>query len=99
VVDEHAPDQPRRQLRHFDFATRRIRPILEVDKDFSRGLSVSPDGLWIAGVDLQKIDAVRRIMEMEERMPDYSVSFHLVSPIAAMPGPVIPSKKAHPTPM
>lgn len=30
-----------------DFATKQIRPIFEVDKDFSSGLSVSPDGRWI----------------------------------------------------
>jgi Tol biopolymer transport system component/DNA-binding winged helix-turn-helix (wHTH) protein len=36
-----------RSLRYFDFATRQIRPILEVDKYFGSGLSVSPDGRWI----------------------------------------------------
>jgi hypothetical protein len=36
-----------RSVRYFDFATRQIRPIFEVDKDFSSGLSVSPDGRWI----------------------------------------------------
>ena len=36
-------DSPR-SLRYFDFATKRIRSIFEVDKDFASGLSVSPDG-------------------------------------------------------
>jgi len=41
------PDEAPRSLRYFDFATRQVRPIFEVDKDFSSGLSVSPDGRWI----------------------------------------------------
>jgi serine/threonine protein kinase/Tol biopolymer transport system component len=36
-----------KSLRYFDFATKQVRPVLEVDKDFGGGLSVSPDGLWI----------------------------------------------------
>jgi hypothetical protein len=31
----------------FDFATKQIRPIFEVDKGLGSGLSVSPDGRWI----------------------------------------------------
>ena len=41
------PAEAPRSLRYFDFATRQIRPIFEVDKDFASGLSVSPDGRWI----------------------------------------------------
>ena len=41
------PAEAPRSLRYFDFATRQIRPIFEVDKDFGSGLSVSPDGRWI----------------------------------------------------
>jgi Tol biopolymer transport system component/DNA-binding winged helix-turn-helix (wHTH) protein len=41
------PDEAPRSLRYFDFATRQVHPIFEVDKDFSGGLSVSPDGRWI----------------------------------------------------
>jgi hypothetical protein len=41
------PDEAPRSLRYFDFATRQIRPISEVDKDFGSGLSVSPDGRWM----------------------------------------------------
>lgn len=40
-------DEAPRSLRYFDFATRQIRKIFEVDTDFSAGLSVSPDGRWI----------------------------------------------------
>jgi len=36
-----------RSLRYFDFATRQVRPIFEVDKDFTGNLSISPDGRWI----------------------------------------------------
>ncbi len=39
-------DAPR-SLRYFDFATRQIRSVFEVDADFATGLSVSPDGRWI----------------------------------------------------
>jgi Tol biopolymer transport system component/DNA-binding winged helix-turn-helix (wHTH) protein len=42
------PAEAPRSLRYFDFATRQIRPIFEVDKDFGSGLSVSPDGRWIS---------------------------------------------------
>jgi Tol biopolymer transport system component len=41
------PAERPRSLRYFDFATRQIHPIFEVNKDFERGLSVSPDGRWI----------------------------------------------------
>ena len=41
------PAEAPRSLRYFDFATKQIRPIFEVDKDFGSGLSVSPDGRWI----------------------------------------------------
>jgi Tol biopolymer transport system component/DNA-binding winged helix-turn-helix (wHTH) protein len=41
------PADAPRSLRYFDFASKQIRPIFEVDKDFSSGLSVSPDGRWI----------------------------------------------------
>jgi Tol biopolymer transport system component len=41
------PDEAPRSLRYFDFATRQVRPIFEVDKDFSGGPSISPDGRWI----------------------------------------------------
>ena len=41
------PDDAPRSLRYFDFATRQIRPIFEVDKDFDSGLSISADGRWI----------------------------------------------------
>lgn len=41
------PAEAPRSLRYFDFATRQIRPIFEVDKYFGSGLSVSPDDRWI----------------------------------------------------
>ena len=41
------PAEAPRSLRYFDFDTRKIRPIFEVDEDFGSGLSVSPDGHWI----------------------------------------------------
>jgi len=41
------PAEAPRSLRYFDFATRKIRTIFEVDEDFGSGLSVSHDGRWI----------------------------------------------------
>jgi Tol biopolymer transport system component len=37
-------------IRYFDLSTRRVRRVMEVDRDFNSangGLSVSPDGRWI----------------------------------------------------
>jgi Tol biopolymer transport system component/DNA-binding winged helix-turn-helix (wHTH) protein len=39
-------DSPK-SLRYFDFATKKIRDVFEIDKDFGDGLSVSPDGRWL----------------------------------------------------
>jgi Tol biopolymer transport system component/DNA-binding winged helix-turn-helix (wHTH) protein len=39
-------DSPK-SVHYFAFATKQIRPIFEVDKDFGTGLSVSADGRWI----------------------------------------------------
>jgi hypothetical protein len=41
------PAEAPRSVRYFDFASKQIRPIFEVDKDFGDGLSVSSDGRWI----------------------------------------------------
>ena len=41
-----AADAPK-SVRYFDFATKQVRQIFEVDKDFDDSLSVSPDGRWI----------------------------------------------------
>jgi Tol biopolymer transport system component len=41
------PAEAPKSLRYFDFATKQIHPIFELDKDFASGLSVSPDGRWI----------------------------------------------------
>jgi Tol biopolymer transport system component/DNA-binding winged helix-turn-helix (wHTH) protein len=40
------PAEAPRSVRYFDLVTKQIRPIFDADKDFSRGLSVSPDGRW-----------------------------------------------------
>ena len=41
------PAEAPRSVRYFDFATRQIHPVFEVNKDFVRGLSLSPDGRWL----------------------------------------------------
>ena len=41
------PVDASRSIRYFDFATRQIHLVLEVDRDFVSGLSVSSDGRWL----------------------------------------------------
>ena len=41
------PDEAPRSLRYFDFASKQISLIFELDKDFYSGPSVTPDGRWI----------------------------------------------------
>jgi Tol biopolymer transport system component/DNA-binding winged helix-turn-helix (wHTH) protein len=41
------PAEAPKSVRYFDFASKQIRPIFEVDRNFGSGLSVSPDGRWI----------------------------------------------------
>jgi hypothetical protein len=41
------PAMAPRSIRYFDFASKQIHPIFEVDTAFGSGLSVSPDGRWI----------------------------------------------------
>jgi Tol biopolymer transport system component/DNA-binding winged helix-turn-helix (wHTH) protein len=41
------PAEAPRSLRYYDFASKQIRPIFELDNDFYSSLSVSPDGRWI----------------------------------------------------
>src|SRR5215469_13644709 len=41
------PADAPQSLRYFDFATKKIRRILEAPKNFGTGLSVSPGGRWI----------------------------------------------------
>jgi Tol biopolymer transport system component/DNA-binding winged helix-turn-helix (wHTH) protein len=41
------PDDAAKSVRYFDFASKRIRSLFEVDKDFGDGFSVSPDGRWM----------------------------------------------------
>jgi Tol biopolymer transport system component/DNA-binding winged helix-turn-helix (wHTH) protein len=36
-----------RSVRFFDFATKKIRDVFELDHDFGSGLSISPDGRWM----------------------------------------------------
>jgi hypothetical protein len=36
------PADAPRSVRYFDFGSKQIRPIFEVDKDFGEGMSVSP---------------------------------------------------------
>jgi Tol biopolymer transport system component/DNA-binding winged helix-turn-helix (wHTH) protein len=48
----------RRSLQYFDFGTKRVRRIFDIDRDFADGLSVSPDGRWVlySQVDVENRD-------------------------------------------
>jgi Tol biopolymer transport system component len=50
-------DSPK-SLRYFDFATKKVREVFTLDKDFDDGLSVSPDGRYIlySQIDEQNSD-------------------------------------------
>jgi len=41
------PDEAPISVQFFDFASKQIRPIFEVDRGFGTGLSISSDGRWI----------------------------------------------------
>jgi len=55
-------DAPK-SIRYFDFASKQVRQIFEVDKDFQDSLSVSPDGRWIPYT--QTVEANSDIMRVE----------------------------------
>jgi len=55
-------DAPK-SIRYFDFATKQVRQIFAVDKDFQDSLSVSPDGRWI--LYTQAVEANSDIMLVE----------------------------------
>ena len=58
-----APAEAPRSLRYFDFATRKIRTIFDVDNDFASGFSLS-DGRWI--LYSQEVDVNSDIMLVEK---------------------------------
>jgi hypothetical protein len=41
------PTSAPKSIQYFDFASRQIRKVSELDKETGNGLSVSPDGRWI----------------------------------------------------
>jgi Tol biopolymer transport system component/DNA-binding winged helix-turn-helix (wHTH) protein len=46
-----------RSVRYLDFATRKVRTLFEIDKDFGSGLSVSPDGRWILYAQVDEVNS------------------------------------------
>lgn len=46
-----------RSLRYFDFASKHLHPIFDLDDYFGRGLSVSPDGRWILYSQISDINS------------------------------------------
>lgn len=68
VVDEGiyfaAIESPTRQMiKFFDFATEKLTPVAPVEKPFSLGLSISPDGRWLIYSQVDRTG--RDIMLME----------------------------------
>ncbi|MGC1904612.1 MAG: winged helix-turn-helix domain-containing protein [Candidatus Acidiferrum sp.] len=51
------PTDSPRSLCYFDFATKKIRHIFEMQKDFNHGLSISPDGRWILYSQLDEVNS------------------------------------------
>jgi hypothetical protein len=51
------PAEAPRSLRYFDFTTKQIRDIFEIQKDFSIGLSVSPDGRWVLYSQIDELNS------------------------------------------
>jgi len=54
------PADAARSICYFDFSTRRVRRITEVDRDFNSangGLSVSPDGRWILYSQVDEVNS------------------------------------------
>jgi Tol biopolymer transport system component/DNA-binding winged helix-turn-helix (wHTH) protein len=52
-----------RSMRYFDFATKQIRTVFELDKDFDGGLSISPDGRWILYAQVDEVDSDIMLVE------------------------------------
>ena len=52
-----------RSMRYFDFATKQIRKVFELDKDFDGGLSVSPDGRWILYSQVDEVNSDILVVE------------------------------------
>jgi Tol biopolymer transport system component/DNA-binding winged helix-turn-helix (wHTH) protein len=51
------PADAPRSLRYFDFATRQLRPIFDLNNYFGSGLSVSPDGRWIIYSEITDVNS------------------------------------------
>jgi Tol biopolymer transport system component len=50
-------DETPRSLRYFDFASKQLRTIFDLDKYFGSGLSVSPDGRWVIYSQISDINS------------------------------------------
>jgi len=51
------PSEAPKSLRYFDFKTKEIRPVFDMDKNSSQGLSTSRDGRWILYTQLEAENA------------------------------------------
>jgi hypothetical protein len=50
-------------LSYFDFATKQIRQVFEVQKDFNARFSLSPDGRWMLYSQLDEVNSDLRLVE------------------------------------
>jgi Tol biopolymer transport system component/DNA-binding winged helix-turn-helix (wHTH) protein len=57
------PADAPKSVRYFDFKTEEIRQILDMDKDFGYGLSVSQDGHWILYSQMDEVNSNIMIVE------------------------------------
>jgi Tol biopolymer transport system component/DNA-binding winged helix-turn-helix (wHTH) protein len=57
------PEEARRTMRYFSFATGKVTDVFTLDKDFDDGFSVSPDGRYILYSQLDEVNADIMIMD------------------------------------
>ena len=50
-------------MRHFEFATRKIKDVFTLSKDFDYGISVSPDGRYILYSQVDEVNADIMVMD------------------------------------
>jgi Tol biopolymer transport system component/DNA-binding winged helix-turn-helix (wHTH) protein len=57
------PNEAPRTMRHFEFATRKIKDVFTLSKDFDAGISLSPDGRYILYSQFDEVNADILVMD------------------------------------